>query len=213
MGIYVFSRKFLGQVLTEDFADPESQHDFGRNIIPRVIKTHRVFAFKFEDTATGTQRYWRDVGNVDAFYEANMELVYVSPELNLYDDNWPIWTYQEQKPPAKFILDDEGRRGFAVNSMVSAGCIVSGAQIRSSVLFSDVRVDEQSVVDHTVVLPHARIGRNCRIRRAVVGEKCVIPDGIVIGENRDIDEERFYVTRNGVVLVVPEMIRAITGSR
>ncbi len=213
MGIYVFSRGFLGQVLAEDFADPQSQNDFGRNIIPKVIPSHRVFAFKFEDTATGAQRYWRDVGNVDAFYEANMELVFVSPELNLYDDKWPIWTYQEQKPPAKFILDDTGRRGYALNSMVSAGCIVSGAQVRSSVLFSDVRVDEQSVLDSAVVLPSARIGRNCRIRRAVIGEDCVIPDGMVIGENRDIDEERFFVTRNDVVLVVPEMLAELRDSR
>ncbi len=109
------------RILAEDAADPNSSHDFGRNIIPGTINSHRVFAFKFEDTATGAQRYWRDVGNVDAFYEANMELVYVSPELNLYDEKWPIWTYQEQKPPAKFILDEEGRRGYAVNSMVFGG--------------------------------------------------------------------------------------------
>ena len=212
MGIYVFSREFLGRILDADANDPDSSHDFGRNIVPGTINSHRVFAFKFEDTATGAQRYWRDVGNVDAFYEANMELVFVSPELNLYDEKWPIWTYQEQKPPAKFILDEDGRRGYAVNSMVSAGCIVSGAEVRSSVLFSDVRVDEQSVVDHSVVLPSARVGRNCRIRRAVIGEDCVIPDGLVIGENRDIDEERFYVTNNGVVLVVPEMISRITAT-
>ncbi len=210
MGIYVFKREFLAKILAEDAADPNSFHDFGRNIIPNTIDSHRVFAFKFEDTATGAQRYWRDVGNVDAFYEANMELVYVSPELNLYDEKWPIWTYQEQKPPAKFILDEDGRRGYAVNSMVSAGCIVSGAQVRSSVLFSDVRVNEQSVVDHSVVLPSTRVGRNCRIRHAVIGENCVIPDGLVIGENRDIDEERFFVTNNGVVLVVQEMVNAIT---
>jgi glucose-1-phosphate adenylyltransferase len=209
MGIYVISLPFLREVLERDQQSGASQHDFGRNIIPGIIASHRVYAFKFEDTATGAQRYWRDVGNVDAFYEANMELVHVSPELNLYDERWPIWTYQEQRPPAKFILDEEGRRGLAINSMVSAGCIISGGIVRQSLLFSNVRIDEGSRVEETVVLPHVRIGRGCRIRRAVLDEECNIPDGMVIGDDPQLDGKRFYVTNKGVVLVTAEMVRAV----
>ena len=206
MGIYVFDRSFLVERLIEDAANADSNHDFGKNIIPDSIEQHRIFAYPFEDVETSAQAYWRDVGTVDAFYDANLELVHVHPELNLYDEDWPIWTYQEQVPSAKFVLDDEGRRGMAVNSMVAGGCIVSGATVRESLLFVNVTLAEQSEVFRSVVLPGVTIGRRCQIRRAVIDEGCVIPDGMEIGIDPDHDRERFYVTENGVALVTRAML-------
>jgi glucose-1-phosphate adenylyltransferase len=207
MGIYVFKTRLLERLLEEDAFNPESKHDFGRNIVPGAIHNRAVFAYPFRDVRTRAQSYWRDVGNVDAFYDANIELVYVSPELNLYDAQWPIWTYQEQQPPAKFVLDEQGRRGHAINSMVAGGCIISGAEVRESMLFSKVRVEERSVVERAVVLPNVRIGYDCRIRRAVIDEDCEIPDGTVIGHDPEQDARRFFITRRGVVLVTAEMFR------
>jgi glucose-1-phosphate adenylyltransferase len=207
MGIYVFKTRLLERLLEEDAFNPESGHDFGRNIIPAAIHKRAVFAYPFQDVRTRAQSYWRDVGNVDAFYEANMELVHVAPELNLYDAQWPIWTYQVQQPPAKFVLDDEGRRGHAINSMVAGGCIISGAEVRESLLFSDVRVEERSRVEGSVVLPNVRIGYDCRIRKAVIDEDCEIPDGCVIGYDAEQDARRFYITRRGVALVTADMFR------
>jgi glucose-1-phosphate adenylyltransferase len=206
MGIYVFNRDFLLETLEADARDPESQHDFGKNIIPQSIESSRVFAYPFHDVKTRAQSYWRDVGTVDAFFRANLELIYVNPELNLYDADWPIWTYQEQLPPAKFVLDDAGRVGMATNSMVSGGCIVSGAYVRQSLLFSSVSVDEGSEVIQAVVLPEAKIGKHCRITRAIIDKRCVIPDGTVIGEDHAEDAKRFRVTAEGVVLVCPHML-------
>jgi len=207
MGIYVFKTRLLERLLEEDAFNPESKHDFGKNIIPSAIHTRSVFAYPFQDVRTRAQSYWRDVGNVDAFYEANLELVHVAPELNLYDAQWPIWTYQVQQPPAKFVLDDNGRRGHAINSMVAGGCIISGAEVRESLLFSNVRVEERSVVERSVVLPNVRIGYDCRIRRAVIDEDCEIPDGSVIGHDAEEDARRFYITKKGVVLVTADMFR------
>jgi len=207
MGIYVFKTRLLERLLEEDAFNPESKHDFGKNIIPSAIHTRSVFAYPFQDVRTRAQSYWRDVGNVDAFYEANLELVHVAPELNLYDAQWPIWTYQVQQPPAKFVLDDNGRRGHAINSMVAGGCIISGAEVRESLLFSNVRVEERSLVERSVVLPNVRIGYDCRIRRAVVDEDCEIPDGSVIGYDAEEDARRFYITKKGVVLVTADMFR------
>jgi len=207
MGIYVFKTRLLERLLEEDAFNPDSKHDFGRNIVPGAIHNRAVFAYPFRDVRTRAQSYWRDVGNVDAFYDANIELVYVSPELNLYDAQWPIWTYQEQQPPAKFVLDEHGRRGQAINSMVAGGCIISGAEVRESMLFSKVRVEERSVVERAVVLPNVRIGYDCRIRRAVIDEDCEIPDGTVIGHDPEQDARRFFITRRGVVLVTAEMFR------
>jgi glucose-1-phosphate adenylyltransferase len=153
--------------------------------------------------------YWRDVGNVDAYYEANLELTFVAPELNLYDEDWPIWTYQAQRPPAKFVLDDEERHGRALNTMVSGGCIVSGALVRESLLFSNVHVGELSLVERSVVLPDVAIGRRCRVFNAIIDEETVIPDDAVIGEDPAEDRRRFYVTRKGVVLVTREMMEAL----
>ena len=209
MGIYVFNPELLEQLLVADAARADSQHDFGKDVIPEAIAQMQVFAYAFQDVRTRAQAYWRDVGTLDAYYEANMELIYVHPELNIYDEEWPIWTYQVQRPPAKFVLDaDDGRRGTAINSMVAGGCIISGALVRESLLFSDVRVDERSVVQAAVVLPHVTIGRNCVIGRAILDEGCVVPDGMQIGIDLVADARRFEVTERGVVLVTPDMLRA-----
>jgi glucose-1-phosphate adenylyltransferase len=207
MGIYVFGLDYLREALTRDAADPDTAHDFGKNIIPKAIEGGGVYAYPFQSVETEAQAYWRDVGTVDAFYTANMELIFVSPELNLYDSDWPIWTYQEQMPCAKFVLDEEGRRGTAINSMVAGGCIISGASVRESLLFFNVTVDERTEIFRSVVLPHVAVGRGCRISRAIIDEGCTIPDGTVIGENSVRDQERFHVTEQGVVLVTQDMLR------
>jgi len=206
MGIYVFSTKFLFEQLMLDAKNSASEHDFGKNIIPSVIHTHRVYAYPFRDPITNQQAYWRDVGTIDSYWAANMELIGVTPELNMYDEEWPIWTYQEQLPPAKFVFDDEDRRGMAVDSMVSGGCIISGSTVKHSLLFSNVRVHSYSHVSDSVILPDVTIGEHCRITKAVIDKGCIIPDGTVIGENLEQDAQRFYVTDNGVVLVCPEML-------
>ncbi len=207
MGIYVFNRSFLLEQLIKDADNPRSSHDFGKDIIPDVITKYRVLAYPFRDVRSGEQAYWRDVGTIDAFWEANLELIGVTPPLNLYDDTWPIWTYQEQLPPAKFVFDDEDRRGMAVDSMVSGGCIISGATVRHSLLFSNVRVNSFSYVQDSVILPDVDVGRNCEIRNAVIDRACRISEGMIIG--RDPEEDRkqgFYVTEGGVTLVTPEML-------
>ena len=206
MGIYVFNTNFLFEQLIRDADTPNSSHDFGKDIIPNAINKYRVFAYPFRDLESGKQAYWRDVGTVDAFWEANLELIGVTPELNLYDDEWPIWTYQEQLPPAKFIFDEDNRRGMAVDSMVSGGCIISGAYVDRSLLFSNVYVEEQTKLCECVVLPEVNIGKGCRITKAVIDKGCNIPDGTVIGENVQDDRNRFYVTDKGVVLITPEML-------
>ncbi|MEW8286521.1 MAG: glucose-1-phosphate adenylyltransferase [Candidatus Thiodiazotropha endolucinida] len=206
MGIYVFNRKFLFEQLIKDADTPNSSHDFGKDIIPKVIEKYRVMAYRFRDATSGKQAYWRDVGTIDAFWTANLELIGVTPPLNLYDRSWPIWTYQEQLPPAKFVFDDDERRGMAVDSMVSGGCVISGAKVTNSLLFSNVRVNSYSEVNETVVLPDVNIGRNCRISKAVIDRGCDIPEGTVIGEDPALDSERFYVSEKGVVLVTPEML-------
>jgi len=206
MGIYVFSAAFLYEQLIKDAGVSTSAHDFGKDIIPAIIKPYRVMAYPFHDTVQGRQAYWRDVGTVDAYWEANMELIGVTPELNLYDQTWPIWTYQEQLPPAKFVFDDEGRRGMAVDSMVSGGDIISGALVRHSLLFSNVLVDSYSLVQDSVILPDVSIGQHCRLTRVVVDKGCRIPDGMVIGEHPEQDAQRYHVTSGGVVLVTPDML-------
>jgi glucose-1-phosphate adenylyltransferase len=208
MGIYVVATDYLRQVLEADAKDPDSAHDFGRNILPHAVDNNNVFAYPFEDVETKAQRYWRDAGTVDAYYSANMELVHVSPELNLYDESWPIWTYQMQVPCAKFVLDDTGRRGTAINSMVAGGCIVSGASVRESLLSINVLIDECSTVLRSVILPDVEIGKNCYIANAIVDEGCSIPHGTVIGMSADEDRRRFHVTDNGIVLVTREMLAA-----
>jgi glucose-1-phosphate adenylyltransferase len=206
MGIYIFNTAFLYEQLIKDADSPQSTHDFGHDIIPSLIDNYRVFAYPFMDVQSGVQAYWRDVGTVDAFWEANLELIGVTPDLNLYDADWPIWTYQEQAPPAKFVFDDDDRRGMAVDSMVSGGCIISGAKVRHSLLFSNVTVQSYSEIEDTVILPKSVIGEGCRIRRAVVDKGCQIPAHTVIGYDNKEDAKKFYVSPGGVVLVTPEML-------
>jgi glucose-1-phosphate adenylyltransferase len=209
MGIYVFNPRLLQTMLAADAANDASAHDFGKNILPDAIgANHQVFAYPFQDVKTRAQSYWRDVGTIDAFYNANLELVHVRPELNIYDEDWPIWTYQLQHPPAKFVLDEDGRRGTAINSMVSGGCIISGAVVRESLLFSGVRVEERSTIYRSVILPRAQIGRGCMISNAIIDEECSIPDAMQIGIDREADARRFHVTERGVVLVTPDMLRS-----
>ncbi len=207
MGIYVFNASLLERMLTEDAANANSQHDFGKNIIPGAIDNLQVFAYPFQDVKTRAQSYWRDVGTLDAYYDANVELVDVDPELNIYDEQWPIWTYQVQQPPAKFTSTPEGARGLIENSMISGGCIITGAQVTRSMLFSDVRVHEGAVVDRSVILPHVEIGRGCVVRNAIIDEGVALPDGMRIGLDRELDAQRFRVTERGVVLVTADMLR------
>ncbi|MCK5521601.1 MAG: glucose-1-phosphate adenylyltransferase [Thiomargarita sp.] len=207
MGIYVFNADFLYEQLQIDADLPNSDHDFGKDIIPSLIEKHRLFAYRFRDVQKGEQSYWRDVGTVDAFWEANMDLVSVTPQLNMYDQQWPIWTYQEQLPPAKFVFDDDDRRGMAVDSIVSGGCLISGAKIKNSLLFSNVKLNSYSLLDEAVVLPDVEIGRHCRIKKVVIDKGVFIPPETVIGENPEEDAKRFYVSEGGVVLVTPEMLK------
>ncbi len=206
MGIYVFNKDFLFEQLIKDADIRDSTHDFGKDIIPNIISNYRVVAHLFRENESGAQAYWRDVGTVDAFWKTNQELIGVTPELNLYDSSWPIWTYQEQLPPAKFIFDDDGRRGMAVDSMVSGGCIISGATIRHTLIFSNVRVNSFSEIEDSVLLPNVVIERNCRIKKAVIDDGCVVPEGTIIGEDPVADAQRFHVTEKGVVLVSPDML-------
>ncbi len=206
MGNYVFNAEFLYERLEKDATDPHSAHDFGRNIIPAIIDSYPVYAYPFRDPESGEQPYWRDVGTVDAFWEANMELVSITPELNLYDQDWPIQTYQRQLPSAKFVFEDPGREGKALDSIVSGGCLISGAEIRHSLLFSQVRVHSYSRIEESVILPEVDIGRHCRIKRAVIDRGCRLPEGTIIGEDRGADAKVFRVTDNGIVLVTPKML-------
>jgi glucose-1-phosphate adenylyltransferase len=207
MGIYVFNPRLLERLLRTDAENADSAHDFGKNIIPDAIDKLRVYAYPFEDVRSKAQHYWRDVGTVDAYYDANLELVRVSPELNIYDEQWPIWTYQEQLPPAKFVFDDDDRRGVAIDSMVSGGCIISGSRVANSLLFSSVRVHDYSSIERSVILPRVRIGEHCDIRNAILDEGAVVPDGTEIGVDTAADRERFYVSENGVTLVTASMLR------
>jgi len=206
MGIYVFNTAFLYEQLIKDADSTYSTHDFGHDIIPQLINKYRVSCYPFRDSLLEQSAYWRDVGTIDSFWQANLELIGVVPELNLYDEHWPIWTYQEQLPPAKFVFDDDDRRGMALDSMVSGGCLISGATVRHSLLFSNVRVNSFAALQDVVVLPNVQIGRNCRITRAVIDKWCEIPDGMVIGEDPEKDAERFHVSPGGIVLITPEML-------
>ncbi|WP_088332287.1 glucose-1-phosphate adenylyltransferase [Lacimicrobium sp. SS2-24] len=206
MGNYVFNTEFLIEQLIKDANNPDSEHDFGKNIIPSIIEKCQVHAFPFRD-ASGKRAYWRDVGTLDSFWEANMELISVVPELNLYDDNWPIMTYQVQQPPAKFVINEEQRVGMATDSMVSGGCVISGARLNRSLLFSDVNIHSYSLVEDSVILPEVDIGRHCHIRKAIIDRGTHVPPNTQIGINRDEDLARgFRVTNKGVTLVTAEML-------
>jgi len=209
MGIYVFNARYLYDALERDVIDPNSSRDFGKDIIPRAVSEGVAWAQPFGDSCVVSEPdeppYWRDVGTIDAYWEANIDLTATKPALNLYDTNWPIWTYQEQLPPAKFVHNEPDRRGVAVESMVSGGCIISGALFRS-LLFSKVRIHSHSFVNWSVLLPNVTVGRNARLTRVVVDRGVDIPDGLVVGEDAEEDARRFYRTEGGITLITSEMI-------
>jgi len=211
MGNYVFNTEFLFEQLEKDAAEEGSSGDFGNDIIPRIIESHRVFAFPFKDPDSEKQPYWRDVGTLDSFWEANMELVELDPQLNMYDENWPIWTYQEQTAPAKFVFDENGRRGISIDSTVSGGVVVSGSTVKRSLLFSKVRVHSYCQISDSVILPSVIINRGCKINKAIIDRSCVIPEGMEIGLDHSVDRANgFRVTEKGLVLVTLGMLTALT---
>ena len=210
MGIYVFDEAFLYDQLIRDAEDGSSSHDFGKDIIPRLVSSGLpVHAHSFSDSCVNMsdgKPYWRDVGTLDAYWEANMDLTRVVPSLNLYDLDWPIWTHQEQLPPAKFVFDDDGRRGMAVDSLISGGCIVSGSEVRRSVLFSNVNVQDYCKIEDSVILPNVEIGNNVTLRRVIVDKRCRLPSGLTVGVDPEADRKRFHVTDRGVTVIVPESL-------
>jgi glucose-1-phosphate adenylyltransferase len=212
MGIYVFDARFLYEQLERDMADPNSSHDFGKDIIPRAVREGNAAAHPFALSCVGTKEgqlpYWRDVGTLDAYWDANIDLTATDPLLNLYDTRWPILTYQPQLPPAKFVHNVDDRRGMAIESLVSGGCIVSGRLFRS-VLFSSVRVHSFSAIEWSVLLPDVVVGRGARISRAIIDRGCELPEGIVIGHDPAEDARRFHRTASGVTLVTPAMLAAL----
>jgi len=209
MGVYVFNATFLYEQLLRDADDSRSSHDFGKDIIPHVIRHYRVFAHRFADShvgSPGSKPYWRDVGTVDAYWEANIDLTRVEPDLNLYDEEWPIWTYQSQLPPAKFVFDDDGRRGMAVDSIISGGCIVSGTRVCRSILFTNVHAHSYAEITDSVILPDVSIGRYVRLNKAIVDKGCVLPEGLEVGFDPEVDARRFYLTESGIALITPQML-------
>jgi glucose-1-phosphate adenylyltransferase len=204
MGVYVFNTQLLIPVLLADAEMPESTHDFGRDILPRILSKHRVFAFSFEDENRNGPLYWRDVGTVDAYYEANLDLVSVSPVFNLYDEGWPLRTWQQQYPPAKFVFADPGRMGLALDSMVGGGSIVSGGRINRSVVGYDVRVNSYCEIENSILFNHVNVGRHSRIRNAIIDRHVVLPEHTEIGYDAEADRRRHQVTESGIVVVVRE---------
>jgi glucose-1-phosphate adenylyltransferase len=213
MGIYVFDAEYLYQLLDEDLANPASSHDFGKDVIPRCVREGRALAHPFAMSCVSRVEtaapYWRDVGTIDAFWAANLDLASTTPELDIYDTDWPIWTYQRQLPPAKFVPDTNGATGVAVNTLISGGCIVSGSYVAHSVLFSEVRVHSFCHVEQAVLLPNVTVSRHCRLRRVVVDRNCVLPEGLVVGEDAALDAKRFERTETGVVLITKAMLTGL----
>jgi glucose-1-phosphate adenylyltransferase len=213
MGIYAFSANFLYDELQRDRDKPGSSHDFGKDVIPDLVSRGLAVAHRFEDSCVTTtpdsEPYWRDVGTIDSYWAANLDLIRPTPQLDIYDRNWPIWTYQQQLPPAKFVFDDEDRRGVAVDSMVSGGCIVSGAHVARSLLFSSVRINSFARTCEAVILPEVEVGRYARLNKVVVDRGCRIPEGLVVGEDPELDAQRFYRTDDGVVLISAEMLAGL----
>ncbi len=213
MGIYVFDAEYLYNALRQDGQDPKSSHDFGKDVIPKAVAAGEAsahpFALSCVSTAPEDEPYWRDVGTLDGYWRANLDLTLPTPALDMYDKNWPIWTYQEQLAPAKFVFDDEQRRGAAVDSLVSGGCIISGSIVRRSVLFSGCRVNSYCTVEDGVLLPEVEVGRHARLKRVIVDHGCHVPEGLVIGEDAEADARRFTRTDGGVTLVTQEMLRRL----
>lgn len=213
MGVYVFNADYLFAALEADGADPTSSHDFGKDLIPVMVARGEAMAHSFSlscvKTSPEAPAYWRDVGTVDAYWATNIDMTAITPELDLYDQGWPLWTYQPTLPSAKFVFDDDGRRGMAVDSLVAGGCVVSGAEVRRSVLFTGVHVHSYSYVEDAVILPSADIGRHCRLKKVIVDEGCHIPPHTVIGFDAAADARRFYRSPAGVVLVTSAMMAAL----
>ncbi len=207
MGIYIFNTDFLIEQLIRDSDTPGSSSDFGKDILPYAVNNnYKVYAHPFRSQKTQKSIFWRDVGTIDSYYNANIELVNVTPELNIYDSKWPIWTYQEQLPPAKFIFSDKDCSGYALDSMVSGGCIISGAKIIGSLLFSNVYIERHSLVKDSIVLPNVRIGKYCKLRNVILEKYCEISDGTEIGYNQEEDSKKYYISPKGRILVTPEML-------
>ena len=213
MGIYVFDTRFLFQLLREDADDPNSSRDFGHDIIPKIVKNGKAVAHKFTDSciraADEIGEYWRDVGTLDAYFEANLDLTDVVPQLDMYDREWPIWTDQIIAAPAKFVHDEDGRRGMAISSLVSQDCIVSGATVRRSLLFTGAKMGSYSSCDQAVILPYCNVGRHARLSRVIVDSGVRIPEGLVVGEDPELDAQRFRRSENGVCLITRDMIDRI----
>ncbi|MGA2345863.1 MAG: glucose-1-phosphate adenylyltransferase [Candidatus Sulfotelmatobacter sp.] len=201
MGVYLFNADVLIPVLLKDAENPQSSHDFGKDILPKMVDDYRVFAYDFVDENKKEALYWRDVGTLEAYYEANMDIVSVSPIFNLYDEEWPIRTHQRQYPPAKFVFAEAGRTGTALDSIVSNGCIVSGGSVKNSVLSPDVRVNSYSEVDDCILFSHVSVGRRCRIRKAILDRDVHIPEGTTIGYDAEADRQRYFVTESGITVV------------
>ena len=205
MGIYCFNRDLLIEALVSDAGDPDSSHDFGKDVIPKLFEKKRVYSYDFHDENKKEAKYWRDIGTIEAYYEANMDLVSVSPVFNLYDFDWPIRTYQQQYPPAKFVFAQEGHRmGIAIDSMVSMGCIISGGRVTNSILSHDVRVNSYTEVDNSILFSHVTIGRYSRIRRAIIDRAVHLPERTEIGFDLEEDRKKYHVSESGIVVVVPE---------
>ncbi|MDP1529903.1 glucose-1-phosphate adenylyltransferase [Rhodoferax sp.] len=210
MGIYIFNADYLYDLLDADLTNAQSEHDFGKNVIPQAVADGRAIAHPFGlscvSRVNDVEPYWRDVGTIDAFWSANLDLASTVPELDIYDTDWPIWTYQRQLPPAKFVPDKDGNHGVYANTVMSGGCIVSGSNVAHSVLFSEVRVHSDCLIDEAVVLPNVTINRHCRLRKVVIDRGCVIPEGTVVGEDAVLDAQRFDRSEGGVVLITREML-------
>ena len=201
MGVYIFNTDVLLPVLLKDAEDPNSSHDFGKDILPKILEQYKLFSFNFIDENMKEAQYWRDVGTIEAYYEANMDLVSVSPVFNLYDKHWPIRTHQRQYPPAKFVFGEPGRTGMAIDSIVCPGCILSGGNVRNSVLSSDVRINSYTEVDTSIIFSHVNIGRHCRIRKSIIDRDVHIPEGTVIGYDPEEDAKNYIVTETGITIV------------
>jgi glucose-1-phosphate adenylyltransferase len=201
MGVYLFNTDVLIPVLLKDAEDADSTHDFGHDILPRMVEEYKIYSFNFIDENRKEALYWRDVGTLDAYYEANMDLISVAPVFNLYDEQWPIRTFQRQYPPAKFVFSDPNRMGSAFDSMVSSGSIISGGTVRSSIVSPDVRVNSYSDVEASIIFSHVNVGRHCRIRRAIIDRDVHIPEGSIIGYDTEADRQRYFVTESGITVV------------
>jgi len=214
MGIYIFNAELLYELLERDAETPGTDHDFGKDVLPALVGVRKLVAHRFQDSCVmdggAEEAYWRDVGTIDAYWEANIDLCTVTPSLNMYDTNWPIWTDQPQSPPAKFVFDADNRRGMAVDSLVAGGCVISGAIVRRSMLFSNVRVNSYCLVEDSVILPGVDLGRHSRIKNAIVDMGCVIPPGLVVGEDAELDAARFFRSDKGITLVTQQKLNELS---